>query len=149
VAVSGLIDDFYRAILYPGGVPNPGFPLLWGAILRPESEHASDYPAIQNDPKCQSNYAQHQGTDLAPPVNLLLPIYGQPQATPDSWAITHRLLNHAGDITAYAQLGSQAQDEQTGPRGAYQLFQHLSGGPLKRLVLSTGRHNPNDPTGTK
>src|SRR5690242_15206443 len=26
-AVSGLIDDFYRGILYPGGVPNSGFPV--------------------------------------------------------------------------------------------------------------------------
>ncbi|MHB8513466.1 MAG: CocE/NonD family hydrolase [Actinomycetota bacterium] len=149
VTVSGLIDDFYRGILYPGGIPNPGFPLLWGAILRPESENSSDYPAVMNDPTCQANYLQHQASDLAPPVNLLLPIYGQPQATDTSWAITHRLLNDASQINVPIQLGSQAQDEQTGPRGAYQLFQHLDNAPLKRLVLSTGRHNPNDPTGTK
>ncbi len=39
VAVSGLIDDVYRGILYPGGVANFGFPLLWSQGIRPGSEY--------------------------------------------------------------------------------------------------------------
>lgn len=39
VVVSGLIDDVYRGILYPGGVANFGFPLLWSQLIRPGSEY--------------------------------------------------------------------------------------------------------------
>ncbi len=39
VTVSGLIDDVYRGILYPGGVSNYGFPLLWSQGIRPGSEY--------------------------------------------------------------------------------------------------------------
>jgi putative CocE/NonD family hydrolase len=35
MSVSGLIDDLYRGIVYPGGVPNYGFPLLWAGAVRP------------------------------------------------------------------------------------------------------------------
>ena len=34
VSVSGLIDDMYRGMVYPGGVSNYGFPLLWTGGLR-------------------------------------------------------------------------------------------------------------------
>src|SRR5688572_2354514 len=34
-SVSGLIDDLYRGIVYPGGVSNYGFPLLWTGAVRP------------------------------------------------------------------------------------------------------------------
>src|SRR5207244_10788706 len=68
VAVSGLIDDFYRGILYPGGVSNYGFPLLWGAGARPASEHSSNASFIASDPHCAQNYAQHQGSDAESPT---------------------------------------------------------------------------------
>ncbi len=66
IAVSGLIDDFYRAILYAGGVPNPGFPILWGALLRPISEHQGNLDGLQNDPQCQQNYATRRPTRSTP-----------------------------------------------------------------------------------
>src|SRR5687767_6974442 len=34
MSVSGLIDDLYRGIVYPGGVSNYGFPLLWTGGVR-------------------------------------------------------------------------------------------------------------------
>src|SRR6202030_3907949 len=43
VAVSGLIDDFYRSILYPGGIFDEGFPVLWGAALRPYEQFGGNY----------------------------------------------------------------------------------------------------------
>jgi len=159
-AVSGLIDDFYRGILYPGGVLNPGFPILWGGLLRPESEHSSvtgitpNVPPVSTpgplltDRQCQKNYLTHKGTDLFN-SSALVSIYSQTHATPNSWALTRSLLTHIAGIRQPIQLGSQSQDEQTGPRGAYQLYQRISPNVPKRLVLSTGRHNPNDPTGTK
>ena len=151
VAVSGLIDDFYRGILYPGGVSNYGFPILWGALLRPISEHASNAPFITdlNEPHCLENYLTHQGSDLAPSPTLFLDTYGSPFATPDSWAIEQALLSHIDGIQAPIQLGQQYQDEQTGPRGAHVLWENIPAGVPKRLTISTGMHNPNDPTGNK
>jgi putative CocE/NonD family hydrolase len=94
VAVSGLIDDFYRGILYPGGVPNPGFPILWGAGVRPALEHQANADELGSDPKCLANYAEHAGTHWANPVNLL-DTYGHREATPDSWAIQRSLSRRA------------------------------------------------------
>jgi len=148
IAVSGLIDDFYRAILYPGGVPNPGFPIFWGALLRPESEHAGNVAGLTQDPQCQQNYLTHQGTD-AFNSEALVAIYSQMQATSDSWAEQRSLINHIQGIRAPIQLGQQYQDEQTGPRGGYILFNHIPRGLPKRIVISTGHHNPNDPQDTK
>ena len=148
IAVSGLIDDFYRAILYPGGVPNPGFPILWGALLRPASEHAGNVGGLQSDPQCQQNYLTHEGTD-AFNSEALVAIYSQMQATPDSWAEQRSLINHIAGIRAPIQLGQQYQDEQTGPRGGHILFNHIPAGIPKRIVISTGQHNPNDPQRTK
>jgi predicted acyl esterase len=148
IAVSGLIDDFYRAILYPGGVPNPGFPIFWGALLRPISEHQGNLDGLQNDPVCQQNYLTHQGTDDFN-TEALIAIYSQMQATPDSWAIQRSLINHISGIRAPIQLGQQYQDEQTGPRGGHILFNQIPAGLPKRIVISTGRHNPNDPQKTK
>ncbi|MCA1831946.1 MAG: hypothetical protein LC750_04270, partial [Actinobacteria bacterium] len=172
VAVSGLIDDFYRGILYPGGVNNYGFPVLWGAGLRPESEHASHLgltptqAGVQNfvtdpstrgplatDAHCQQNYASHQTTDLVPSPQIFLDTYGSPftkDATgSDVWAIKQSLLAHINGIKAPIQLGQQYQDEQTGPRGGHVLWQNLPSNVEKRITISTGTHNPNDPTGNK
>jgi predicted acyl esterase len=35
VSASGLFGDLYRDIVYPGGVSNYGFPLLWTGAIRP------------------------------------------------------------------------------------------------------------------
>jgi uncharacterized protein len=149
IAVSGLIDDFYRGILYMGGIPNAGFPLAWGAAARPASELQGDGQAQLTDDHCRANFLEHQGSDYVPPPTLFLDIYGSTQATPDSWAMQHSLINHVKDIAAPTQIGQQYQDEQTGPRGGYVLWQHLPKRLPKRLILSNGRHNPNDPTHTK
>ncbi|MCA1825009.1 MAG: CocE/NonD family hydrolase, partial [Frankia sp.] len=34
-ALSGLIDDLYRGLVYPGGVSNLGFPVAWTGAVRP------------------------------------------------------------------------------------------------------------------
>ena len=149
VAVSGLIDDFYRGILYPGGIMNFGFPVLWGVLSRPASEHGSNAPFITSDQHCAANYASHLGTDAVPPPTLVADTYGSPFATPESWAIRNALLTHIGGINVPIQLGQQYQDEQTGPRGGHVLWENLPPNVPKRITISTGMHNPNDPTGNK
>ncbi|HZU78676.1 MAG TPA: CocE/NonD family hydrolase [Acidimicrobiales bacterium] len=148
IAVSGLIDDFYRSILYPGGIFNEGFPVLWGAILRPESQFSGNAGNYETDSICQRNELAHQGTDTVP-LQLIEPVYTQSTATPNSWAISHSLFQNVGNIDAPIQINQQYQDEQTGPRGGYLLWQELPAGLPKRLVLSNGQHNPNDAAGDK
>ena len=38
ITVDGLMDDLYRDLVYPGGVSNSGFPILWLAAARPLQE---------------------------------------------------------------------------------------------------------------
>jgi predicted acyl esterase len=149
VAVSGLIDDFYRGILYFGGVPNAGFPLAWGAAARPALELQANAQHQALDERCRANVLEHEGSDYVPPPQLLFDTYGSPYATEDSWAIRQGLMRRVREVRAPTQIGHQWQDEQTGPRGGPVLWQHLRPGLPKRLVLSNGRHNPNDPTQTK
>lgn len=149
VAVSGLIDDFYRGILYLGGVSNPGFPVLWGAGVRPLGEHSSNASWMVNDRHCTTNYADHRGSSAAPPPLSLYDTYLSRYATDDSWAIRTGLVTHAPKLKAPIQLGQQYQDEQTGPRGGHVLWENIPADVPKRLLLSTGRHNPNDPKRTK
>lgn len=149
VAVSGLIDDFYRGILYPGGVPNSGFPLLWGAGLRPLTEAQGNLAAQLTDERCRANFAEHQLTDYTPPPDLLVGTYLETQATEESWSMEHALMRRIGGLRAPIQINQQDQDEQTGPRGGHVLFENLPKWLPRRLVLSNGRHNPSDPTGTR
>ena len=149
VAVSGLIDDFYRGILYPGGVPNSGFPLLWGAGLRPALEAQGNLQPQLADERCRKNFAEHQGSDYVPPPDLAVGAYVEMQAREESWSIQRSLMRRIGGLRVPIQIGQQYQDEQTGPRGGHVLFDNVPRTLPKRLVLSNGRHNPNDPTGTK
>lgn len=150
IALSGLIDDFYRSILYPGGIFNEGFPVLWGALLRPESQFSGNFQNYtdRSDPRCALDELQHKGSDTVP-VQLILPVYTQSTATSTSWAIEHSLFQGVGNIDAPIQVNQQYQDEQTGPRGGYILWQDIPAGIPKRLVLSNGQHNPNDAAGDK
>jgi predicted acyl esterase len=148
IAVSGLIDDFYRSILYPGGVLNEGFPILWGALLRPYTQFDGNTQNYGSDPQCVLNEAQHRGSDTVP-TTLVVPVYTQMTATASSWAVTHSLSGVEPAINAPIQINQQYQDEQTGPRGGYVLWQHVPARLPKRLVLSNGQHNPNDPAGDK
>jgi predicted acyl esterase len=148
IAVSGLIDDFYRSILYPGGIFNEGFPVLWGAILRPESQFSGNLQNYESDSICQKNELAHQGSDTVP-VQLIEPVYTQSTADASSWAMSHSLFQQVGNIDAPIQINQQYQDEQTGPRGGYLLWQEIPSSIPKRLVLSNGQHNPNDAAGDK
>ena len=148
VAVSGLIDDFYRSILYPGGIFNEGFPVLWGAVLRPFSQFEGNYQNYEANQQCRINELQHQGSDTVP-AQLIAPAYTQTTATPSSWAIMHSLSRVESRLDAPIQINQQYQDEQTGPRGGYILWQNVPRGLPKRLVLSNGQHNPNDPAADK
>ena len=54
MSVSGLIDDLYRGIVYPGGVSNYGFPLLWtGGVRTVYDVGGGTWDGLDNgDPRC-------------------------------------------------------------------------------------------------
>jgi len=145
IAVSGLIDDLYRGISYIGGVPDPGFPLLWPTVLRPEQEQVPNAPLYvsrtrSRDPTCARNIATR------PAPNLLDdPVLNGAVGREDGpWWQAHSLVTYVEGITKPIWIAQQYQDEQTGPRGGVVLWQRIPAGVPKRLVLTNGVHATND-----
>src|SRR5688500_10166078 len=48
VTVDGVLHDLYRDLVYPGGVANSGFPILWLAAARPAQEHQGTLNTTQS-----------------------------------------------------------------------------------------------------
>ncbi|MDQ4005242.1 MAG: CocE/NonD family hydrolase, partial [Actinomycetota bacterium] len=135
ISVSGLIDDLYRGITYPGGVSNYGFPLLWTAGIRTFYDvGGGTAPGIvrTQDPVCMQNLATHRRTIVNDPL-----IQGLSD-TDNEWWRSKSLVTYADDIRVPIHMAGAHQDEQTGPRFPH-LFEMVSGVP-KRLVMSNGDH---------
>lgn len=143
-SLSGLIDDLYRGLVYPGGVSNYGFPLLWTGGIRPaydvaggllpgilRSEGPDDDPDRQED--CALNVLGKSRTVLNDPLLQGL------QETDNDWYRARSLITYADRINVPVHIAGAHQDEQTGPRGAAHLFEKIDGVP-KRLVLTNGDH---------
>ncbi|HEV3473824.1 MAG TPA: CocE/NonD family hydrolase, partial [Actinomycetota bacterium] len=137
VSVSGLIDDLYRGITYPGGVSNYGFPLLWAGAIRPAYDAGGGTaPGIvrTQDRTCMQNLATrkrmlwHEGVF----VNGLGDTDGQ-------WWREHSLVTYASSIEVPIHITGAYQDEQTGPRFPH-LFELVDGVP-KRMVMTNGNHD--------
>ena len=136
VSVSGLIDDMYRGMVYPGGVSNYGFPLLWtGGVRNVYDEGGGTYDgAVENqDPQCAQNAATQTKTVLNDPIVQGL------SDTDNNWWQSRSLINYANRIEVPIHIAGAFQDEQTGPRGPYHLFEAVKGVP-KRLLMSNGDH---------
>lgn len=136
VSVSGLIDDLYRGIVYPGGVSNYGFPLLWtGAIRNVYDVGGGTFPGLaKGDPQCAQNVATHRRTPLNDPI-----VQGLAD-TDNAWFQARSLINYAERIEVPIHISGAYQDEQTGPRGPYHLFEAVSSAPARRLVMTNGDH---------
>jgi uncharacterized protein len=145
VTVSGLIDDLYRGIVYPGGVSNYGFPLLWtggiraaydvGGGLLPglvRPQRPEDSPDRQQ--QCGLNAAGKSRTVTNDPL-----IQGLAE-TDNDWYRSRSLITYVDKINVPIHIVGAYQDEQTGPRGQAHLFERIGGVP-KRLVLTNGDHN--------
>ena len=135
VSVSGLIDDLYRGLVYPGGVSNYGFPLLWTGVIRNVYDiGGGSYPGLAaGDAQCAQNLATHRRTVLNDPIVQGL------SDTDNTWWQVRSLINYADRIAVPIHITGAYQDEQTGPRGPYHLFEAVRGVP-KRLVMTNGDH---------
>jgi putative CocE/NonD family hydrolase len=145
VTVSGLIDDIYRGIVYPGGVSNYGFPLLWtggirtaydlGGGLLPglvRPQRPEDSPNRQE--QCALNAAGKSRTVTNDPL-----VQGLAD-TDNDWYRSRSLITYVDKINAPIHIVGAYQDEQTGPRGQAHLFERVHSVP-KRLILTNGDHN--------
>jgi predicted acyl esterase len=151
IAVSGLIDDLYRGIVYMGGVPDYGFPLLWAGVDQPESElqgNAGRYygETSSGDTDCLTNIAEAEESDaVAPDAATDNPIVnGLTQQQDSPYWSSHSLITYAAYVNAPIHMDQQFQDEQTGPRGGtmlMQALQNLEPSLPKRIVYSNGRHD--------
>jgi putative CocE/NonD family hydrolase len=145
VSVSGLIDDMYRGIVYPGGVSNYGFPLLWTLGIRPaydvaggllpglvREEEADDDP--QRQEMCANNEVMKNRVGMTDAVREGL------SDMDNAWYQSHSLITYASKIKVPIHIVGAYQDEQTGPRGPTHLFEAVNNVP-KRLIITNGDHN--------
>jgi uncharacterized protein len=144
-AVSGLIDDLYRGIVYQGGVPNTGFPLLWTVFFRPfYREHPDNFDrytseTLSGDSRCAENIAGRPA-----PVLLDDPVLqGLTSPEDDGWWASRALIERIEGIRAPIHITQQYQDEQTGARGGPNLWENVAEDVPKRLVLTNGDHGTN------
>jgi putative CocE/NonD family hydrolase len=135
-SLSGLIDDIYRGIVYPGGVSNYGFPLLWtGGVRNVYDIGGGTYPGLAaGDEQCAQNLTTHTRTVLNDPI-----VQGVAD-TDNTWFQVRSLINYAERIEVPIHIGGAFQDEQTGPRGPYHLFEAVDNAPARRLLMGNGDH---------
>jgi predicted acyl esterase len=139
VSASGLFGDVYRDIVYPGGVTNYGFPLLWTGAVRPVYDIGGGtvgglYPVADTSAQCAANQAGRSRTVLEDPL-----IQGLDD-TDSEWYRARSLVSYVDRINVPVHITAAYQDEQTGPRGPTNVFDHLAPGISKRLVLVNGEH---------
>ncbi|MCA1825161.1 MAG: CocE/NonD family hydrolase [Mycobacteriales bacterium] len=135
--VSGLIDDVYRGLSWPGGIENGGFPVLWTYGVRPVYDVAGGTGQgllrTQN-PQCARNVAEHRP---AQPTDE--PLLNGVDGSDSQWFRSHSLLEYVDRIDVPMHIWEGWQDEQTGPRGPAHLWESLSGVP-KRFLGSNSNH---------
>jgi hypothetical protein len=140
VCVSGLIEDFYRGIAWPGGVRNFGFPVMWV-----NNDYRLDGPFGSGDAARKA-----RGLDDAAYAAIVASRPPRDLTEDMLWLMLHESLDgpkwqerslaaQASKIRAPMLIGHTWQDEQTGPSG-WQLWKRLPAGTPKRLVLSNGDH---------
>ncbi len=134
--LSGLIDDVYRGITYPGGVSNYGFPLLWagGYRLALDLAGGTAQPILRGNTSCVPQQAtKSRAVTDDPLVNGL-------EDTDGPWYRAHSLYPEADRIDVPTWIWSGYDDEQTGPRGPDHLWEMLRGVP-KRLLTGNSDHD--------
>ena len=139
VSASGLFGDVYRDIVYPGGVANYGFPLLWTGGIRVAYDVAGGtfgglYPVEDTSAECLANQAERSRNVLADPL-----VHGLDD-TDGEWYRARSLVSMVGQIEVPVHVTAAYQDEQTGARGPTHVFDRLSPAIPRRLVLVNGQH---------
>lgn len=138
VSVSGLIDDIYRGIVYPGGVSNYGFPLLWTGGVRNVYDVGGGFLLGMDEGGAEKGCIANAPTKSRTALND--PIVQGLQDTDNTWFQARSLINYAERINVPIHISGAYQDEQTGPRGPYHLFEEVVNAPVRRLLMTNGDH---------
>lgn len=140
VTISGVIDDIYRGITYPGGVLNNVFPALWSIAIRQAYDTAggSVQPIVRHgadeiSQQCIRNIATHRRNITDDPL-----VNGTSE-TDSQWFQSHSNYTYAHLINVPFHLTGAFQDEQTGPRFPH-LWEMIPRGVPKRLLMTNGDH---------
>lgn len=140
-SVSGLIGDLYRDIVYPGGITNYGFPLLWTGAIRPAYDVGGGVggglmgnDVVNVDPICAANQTGKNRTVLNDPLAQGV------SDTDNDWFRARSLYSTVSNVNVPVHITTAYQDEQTGPRGAYTVLDALPSTVSKRLVNVNGIH---------
>jgi uncharacterized protein len=139
VSASGLFGDVYRDIVYPGGVTNYGFPLLWTGVVRPAYDIGGGtagglYPVEDTSDECAANQLERSRTVTEDPLVQGL------DDTDGEWYRARSLVSYVDRIRVPVHVTAAYQDEQTGGRGPTNVFDHLPATVSRRLVLVNGEH---------
>src|SRR4051794_35300438 len=146
VSVSGLIDDLYRGMVYPGGVSNYGFPLLWTGAIRPVYDVGGGVlPGLvrPSDPNDDQDRQQHCAEAAATKSRTVTnePLVQGLSSTDNEWYRSRSLINYVDKINVPLHITGAYQDEQTGPRGPTHLWEQAKNAPYRRLLLLNGNHD--------
>jgi uncharacterized protein len=146
MTVSGLIDDNYRGITFPGGVLNTLFPPLWYLGIRNayQTVGGTFQGVVRNADdgsgrRCLANRATHgQNLENDPIVNGALA-----QGLDGDYWRRVSLITYIDRIDVPIHIAGTFQDEQTGARGTARLWEHVRDGVPKRLLEANGDHATN------
>ena len=138
ISVSGLIDDLYRGIVYPGGVSNYGFPLLWTGGVRNVYDVGGGFIYGLDEGGAEGGCIANAPTKSRTVLND--PIIQGLSDTDNTWFQVRSLVNYAERINVPIHISGAFQDEQTGPRGPYHLFEEVMRAPVRRLLMTNGDH---------
>lgn len=145
MTVSGLVDDNYRGITFPGGVLNSLFPPLWYLGIR------NGYHIIggsgqgivrnvdnENGRRCAANTATHTvDPENDPFINGVMS-----QGMDSEYWRRVSLITYIDKIDVPIHITGTFNDEQTGARGTSHLWEEIDGVP-KRLLQTNGNHDTN------
>ncbi len=138
ITVDGVMEDLYRDLVYPGGVSNSGFPVLWLGAARPLQEWQGGTldAATAESSECRDHIASR------PPENPWESPYlhGLAGTEDGDWWYIHSLRSAIDRVEVPIQIHGQYQDDQTLARGAAMLFDGVRH-DRKQLLLTNGDHN--------
>jgi putative CocE/NonD family hydrolase len=144
VTVDGVLHDLYRDLVYPGGVSNSGFPILWLAAARPAQEHqGGTQPSTERgDYRCLEHVLRRE------PVSQVAG--GSAQESPylqglagmedNAWWRSVSPSSVIDRIEVPVQITGNLQDDQTLARGPAAMWEALSE-QRSQLLLTNGDHN--------
>jgi uncharacterized protein len=134
-----VIDDIYRATLYPGGILNTGFASTWAAERQEEAEPGGQEWAQKRiddgDETCRDNQAlRGQNHDLAEDIAA------NAFYTPGKRANAITPYEFVDRINVPVFLAGAWQDEQTGGHFP-DMIDRFDSSPLVRFTLTNGTHS--------